>query len=858
MKHVYVMFFLLSCSFIVRAQQSVPSPAGNKTAPASGRPAASGTMSTAASKLKISGRIVDSVSKSPVESATITLYMLHNVRPVKGLTADSKGGFIVEGLAPGSYTLSVGGIGFQTRVFGPFILSVKTPALPLGDILMTKKAEDLASVTVTAPRGLVENKIDKMVYNAERDITSQGGVATDILKKVPMVSVDVDGNVQLMGNSNILFLINGKPSSTFGNNLADALQSIPASQIKSIEVITSPGAKYDAEGTGGIINIILKENKLRGINGNISLTGGSRLENGSLNLNARKNNFGMNAFFSGNGQLRSTTNNTSDRVSEDTVAGTTERLLQQGHSTFTRHGYQSGLGFDWNIDHRNNLSGNVGYSYFGNHSTGISNQEQAQSDASGATLSDLFSLIQSKKDFVGKSLDWSVNYKKTFAQEDRELNIAYQSSFGTNNSFYSQGQSLPSGDSLFAGSYSNNNGKDQETNFRLDYAQPLSDKVKLETGGRVQMRHITSISDVYTLDASTAALPYFYDTSQSNSLKYDRHVYAAYGSLSFPLGTWLDVKGGVRYERTETNAGFSKAGNINIPGYNTFSPSLFLSHNFPGDQILKIGYTRRLRRPDYGSLNPYVNASDPKNLSTGNPYLAPQIANNVDLTYSKSFEKGASLNVVFFYHRSDHDIQPYITYYPSYTIGDSTYTNVSVNQPVNIGSENDYGLNIYGAVPIGRKLNIRSNVSFFDRYITLGALSSVTSFNYRANLNATYQVSGTLILEFFGDFNSSRNEIQGKYPSWTSYNFAFRKQIWNKKGSIAFTTTNPFANYVTQKTAISGQDFTLNSSRQIPFRSFGLNFTYKFGKLEFKKEKEKEKEDSKEPVIPTENNHEKD
>jgi len=845
MKHVYVMFLLLSYSFVVRAQQGAPSAASSKSP---------SIVNAAANKGRVTGRVIDSVSRTPVESATITLYALHNVRPVKGMTADSKGSFTMDGLAPGSYTLSIGGIGFQSRQYGPFILGVKTPVLSLGDLMLEKKAQDLASVTVTAPRGLVENKIDKMVYNAERDITSQGGVATDILKKVPMVSVDVDGNVQLMGNSNVLFLINGKPSSTFGNNLADALQSIPASQIKSIEVITSPGAKYDAEGTGGIINIILKDNKLRGVNGNLSLTGGSRLENGSLNLNARKNNFGMNAFFSGNGQLRSTTNNSSDRISEDTVAGTKDQLLQRGHYTFTRHGYQSGLGFDWNIDHRNNLSGNVGYTYFGNHSTGVTNQDQAQYDASGTTLSDLLSLIQSKKNFVGKSLDWSVNYKKTFAQEDRELNIAYQSSFGTNNSFYSQDQSLPSGDSVFTGSYSNNTGKDQETNFRLDYAQPLSEKVKLETGGRMQIRHITSVSDVYGLDATSVSLPYYYDTSQSNSLKYDRHVYAAYGSLTFPLGTWLDVKGGLRYERTETSAGFSKSGNINVPGYNTFSPSLFLSHNFRGEQILKIGYTRRLHRPDYGSLNPFVNASDPKNLSTGNPSLAPEIANNIDLTYSKSFEKGSSLNVVFFYHRSDHDIQPYLTYYPSYAIGDSTYTNVSVSKPVNIGSENNYGLNIYGAVPIGRKLNIRSNLSFFDRTITLGALSSVTSFNYRANLNATYQVGSTLILEFFGDFNSSRNEIQGKYPSWVSYNFAFRKQIWNKKGSIAFTTTNPFANYVDQKTAIKGQDFTLNSLRQIPYRSFGINFTYKFGRLEFKKEKEKEKEEAKDLPGPTENN----
>jgi outer membrane receptor protein involved in Fe transport len=645
MKVLYLLSALLSCSLIILAQPSAP-------------------------KTSISGRVIDSASHSPVEYATITVYAQHNTRPVNGNTTGSKGTFSLEGLPPGNYTLTIDFVGYQSRSFGPLTLGAKQPAVSLGDIGLLKKAQDLASVTVTAPRGLVENKIDKMVYNAEKDITSQGGVATDILKKVPMVSVDVDGNVELMGNANVLFLINGKPSSIFGNNLADALQSIPASQIKSIEVITSPGSKYDAEGTGGIINIILKENKLRGINGNISLTGGSRLENGSLNLNARKDNFGLNAFFSGNAQLNSTTINSSDRFSEDTAANTKNRLLQQGNSTFNRHGYESGLGFDWNIDHRNNLSGSVGYDNFGNRSHSTTQQEQAQfAEPAGNTLSDVFSGIHSQNRFQGQSLDWSVNYKKTFSQEDRELNIAVQGSLGTNNSFYSQDQSLPSGDSIFAGSYSNNAGKDQETNFRLDYAQPLSEKVKLETGGRIQLRHITSASDVYALTSSSSggsggagSSVYMYDTSQSNSLTYDRHVYAGYASLSFPLFNWLDVKGGLRYERTETTAGFSKAAATSIPGYNTFAPSLILSHNFAGEQTLKISYSKRLHRPDYRSLNPFVNASDPKNITTGNPYLAPEIAHNIDLTYSKSFEKGTALNIVLFYHRSDQDIQPFITY----------------------------------------------------------------------------------------------------------------------------------------------------------------------------------------------------
>jgi outer membrane receptor protein involved in Fe transport len=317
-------------------------------------------------------------------------------------------------------------------------------------------------------------------------------------------------------------------------------------------------------------------------------------------------------------------------------------------------------------------------------------------------------------------------------------------------------------------------------------------------------------------------------------------VYAGYASLSFPAFHWLDVKTGLRYERTETSATFSSAPETSIPGYNTFAPSVVLSHSFPGDQTLKFGYTRRIQRPGYRWLNPYVNAGDPKNLTRGNPLLQPEIADNFDITYSKSFEKGSALNIALFYRRSNHDIQPFVQYYPAFSLGDSMYTDVSVSTPMNVGAENNTGVNIYGAVPLGKKLNLRSNISIFDRYITTGALggSPINSFNYRINLNASYQLSSTLVLEFFGNFRSARNEIQGHYPHFISYNFAARKQFWNKKASIALTTTNPFNYYVGQHTALSGTGFTLNSLRQVPYQSFGLNFTYKFGKLEFKNEKE--------------------
>ncbi len=797
-----------------------------------------------AGNTKITGRVIDSLTHQPLQYATITVYKSKDPKPAGGGMTGAKGAFSTDGLVAGTYTLTVDIIGYGSRSLGPFTLGGKKPQLALGDVAVGKKASDLAAVTVTATRGLVENKLDKMVYNVEKDVTSLGGVATDVLKKIPMVSVDVDGNVDIMGNTNILFLINGRPSSIFGNNLADALQAIPASQIKSIEVITSPGAKYDAEGTGGIINIILKDSRLNGINGNISATGGSRLQNGSMNLNVRRGNFGASAFFSGNATLPSTTHNSSTRYSYDSVGNKTGGLFQtDGSSRFLRNGFESGIGLEWTPDKQNNFSANAGFDDFGNNSHGSYQQEQTQyADPGGATTEDQFSLVRTNSHFRGRSIDWNVRYKKTFAQEDRELDLSVDGSFGNNKSAYGQAQSLPSGDSTFAGSQGSSGGHDRETNFRLDYVQPFGDKVRLETGGRIQLRQIASTSPVYTYDVATADYPY--DTSQSNSLTYNRHVYAGYASLTFPAFHFLDVKGGLRYERTETSAGFSKAPGTIIPGYNTFSPSIILSHSFPGDQTLKISFARRIQRPDYRALNPYVNASDPKNLTRGNPFLQPEIADNIDLTYSKSFDKGSALNIVLFYHRSNDDIQPFIQYYPTFTLGDSVYTDVSVSTPMNVGSENNMGMNIYGSVPVTKKLNLRTNISVFDRYITTGSLggSNINSFNYRFNLNASYQLTSTLILEFFGNFNSARNEIQGRYPSFTSYNFAARKQFWNKKASIAFTTTNPFNFYVNQATSLTGTDFTLHSLRQVPYQSFGLNFTYKFGKLEFKKDKEENKD----------------
>ncbi len=776
--------------------------------------------------------------RQALDYATISLFTGENKKPVNGSTTNKNGNFSVKDLAAGSYRIVIEYIGYESRTIKNVVINQESPSVDLKTISMVKKTALLQAVTISIPPKIIENKIDKIVFNAEQDITSQSGVATDVLKKVPQVSVDVDGNVELAGSTSIRFLIDGKPSSAFGNNIADVLQSIPASQIKSIEVVTNPGAKYDAQGLGGIINIILKKNTAKGVNGNLSLTGGTRQENGSFNFNARNNNFGINAFFSGNTRLMSNTPNTYERVSHN-ADSTTDLLHQDGNSNYNRHGIESGIGFDWTYLKKNSLSGSLNYNNFGRTGTGIINQTQQSLDQNGTILSDIAVLNNTGSSFKFHSVDANLDYKRTFNKEDRELDISANTSLGNNAGKSNNNQYLLPQDSLSYATYNLNPAKENETEIKIDYTEPFSKKIILGVGGKLSLYDISSSSAVSSFQTDQKA--FLFDSSLSNDLRYHQKVYAVYTELSFPVGNLFDAKLGGRFEHTDINSYYSNAQQqLNSQPYNTFVPSVFFLRNLGNNQTLKFSYSKRIERPDYGDLNPFINTSDPKNISSGNPYLTPEIGNRFELGYSKDLGAMGSFVISAFYRVNNHDIQNYILYYPSLVVGDSTYTNVAVSTRENIGVEKNVGLSLFGNVNFTKKFNVRTNIFAFYRH-TINAIvpgQNTNSFNYRFNVNTSYQFSKTLAGEFFGNFNSARHEAQGTYPSFTTYSVALRKQIWKKKGSIAFTTVNPFNEYVNRKTSVFGPGFTVNNFERIPFRSFGLNFTYKFGTLEFKKPKE--------------------
>jgi ferric enterobactin receptor len=721
-------------------------------------------------------------------------------------------------------------VGYDKRSIVSVQLTTGNKISRLKDIELTGSARTLGGVTVTSKAKLIDNRIDKIVYNAANDITSQGGVATDVLKKVPQVSVDLDGNVELQGSSSIRFLINGKPSAVFGNNLADVLSSIPASQIKSIEAITSPGAKYDAQGTGGIINIILKDNKAKGMNGSVSGSLGSRMENGSVNLNVRNNNLGVNAFFSGNAQLRSHTPNTYTRNSP------TVQLLQDGYSEFTRSGYQTGAGIDWDLSKKQNLSANISFDRYGNDGYGLTNQQQTT--INGSSTEQLFSERYSTSRSYTRSTDWSISYKHKLKKEGEELSLQYDDAIGLPRSSYLQYQTYKGQTAPFAGSKSENPGRDREAEIMLDYTLPISETVELETGLKTVIQDIHSNANVLPYNAAMG--DYVLDPLQSYALNYHRNIYAAYISGSFALGEWLNVKTGLRYEQTRSRIDFP---GTTIRPYNTWAPSIILSHKFANDNTIKLSYSRRIERPDYGELNPFVNLADPYNISTGNPALLPEIGNNFELGYNQNLPGGGNLYISAFARLNSDNILTYVNFFPDYQVGDSLYHNVSVSSRANLGTENRTGINISGMFPVTKKLTIRTNLfgSELKFVNTLKANEVVKGLDARVNANLTYEFSQKLVAESFLNYRSSGVTVQGRRPSFFTYTFAMRQFFANKKASIGLTATNPFNRYTKQVSITRNDVFDARNIRWQPYQSFGISFTYKFGKLEFKKQKEEDK-----------------
>lgn len=799
----------------------------------------------AAAAYTISILVKEAVSNKALSGATVSFKNNSGIQ-VKSITADSLGS-ITTVLPQATYTVQASFTGYTSVLKKYTVNDFNNTGFLKDTVALIPLMQTMQQVTVTGTKQLVENKADRLVYNVDKDVTSQSGVAADVLRKIPQITVDVNGNVELLGNPSVQFLINGKPSTVFGSSIADALQSIPATQIERVEVMSSPGAKYDAGGTGGIINIILKKVKAEGFSGIVNTTAGTRLENGSLNLTYKKNNLGLNGYFSGTSQLKTTTENISERFSADTATKNSFYLKQDGSSAFSRFGYRAGVSADWDINKQDNITLSLSYFHFGNNNNGFSNQLNKSYDQSGAAVFTENTLRNVQNKFDNATFETAVEYRRKSKNEKNSIAYSYTYSSSNNTSAYDQGRRYPGVLQIFSGSSSVNPGKDAEHDFSADYSNHTNKNLLLETGIKFTTETITSNSDVYSY--SPAASGFVFDDKQSYKSKFSRQVAAAYVSGGFTLFTSLQVTAGARLEHTFNTASYSKNPGIVIPGYNNWGPAINLFRKMSNRQSLKFSYAYRLERPEYKDLNPFVNLADPHNVTTGNPYMVPEVGNDFQLGYNKIFGKDNNLNIVFVYTYNSPDIKSYTSFYSFYKVGDSLYENVNVTMRGNIAAEHRWGTNISTTLAVVKGLNVRFNLQLYDR-TTKNIYSNpviVNGFEYRGNANINFTAGQGFIAEAFGNYNSGIR-WQGRRAAFSSYTISLRKQLFNERAAVGITAVNAFGKYLVQKSTQYGSGFNGTTTLKIPYRSVGISFMYKFGKIKISKPKEEENLLTKPPV----------
>lgn len=768
---------------------------------------------------KITGQVIDSLTNAPVEFATVAIFQKNDTKkPIDGTISDEKGQFTLKDLPTGFFVLRVSFIGYEdTYVTLP---KMEDKTINLKNILLSSQTKQLGEVTVTAQKSMIEEKVDRLVYNAEKDLSSKGGDAADVLRKVPLLSVDFDGNVSLRGNSNIRVLINNKPSTIMASSVADALKQIPADQIKTVEVITSPSAKYDAEGAGGIINIITKKNNIEGATLNIDTGGGNRGSNLGLFGSYRQGKMGFNlngfgrAFYNGSELLMEQTT-----IQPTATVRTKQEATARDQGVFGRYS----LGWDYDISKNESISAGARY---GTRNFVRSQELNIQSFLNENPLADINRVVNTK-DLSG-NWDFNLDYIKMYKpQQEWSISSLYSRTGLTNN--FTSGLLNAGGETLNT-QQNNNFNTNQEFTIQTDYTTPIQKNQVLEFGAKGIFRWVNSDFN-YQL-AQGSSTNFVFDPSRpSGSLDYGQNVAAAYLAYTISTRNKYTFKLGSRYEYTGISAIVNGTNEVDIPDYGNLVPSVNISKTYGGKYTVKTGYNRRIQRPGIQQLNPNVNAANPQSISVGNPFLAPELTDNVELGVSASIKK-VYLNVSVFGRQTNNAISQ--VRIPLDSVKGAVLTTFQ-----NIGREQAAGVNFFGNVSITPKWTVNGGIEAFYNFLEgqttgIDGLSQAVS-NQGWNINGRLMTMITLKdgwqVQGFSFLRGSQVQLQGRQGGFGFYSMGVRKEFKNKKGSIGLAGDNFLTNGIRIRTQLLSPTFTQNMEMNLLNQGVRLTFSYKLGKM---------------------------
>jgi len=814
-KSFLVILFFLFSSFLMAQQPGAMRGQGNKP----------GDKSTVPGFGVISGALFDDITKVPIEYGSTALYRVKDSVLLTGVITDAKGKFVFTNLAPGRYYMKASFIGYEVKYISNIVISQQSADVKLDDIYISAHQATLSGVDIIAKKALISNNLDKKVITVDKTMALSGGTATDVMQNVPSVSVDVDGNVSLRGNSNITLLIDGKPASQAGISSSDILNQLPASDIESVEVITNPSVRYDPDGTSGIINIVLKKKALQGFNGLVSGTVGTHDKyNGTLNLNFRSNK--INVFVSADARYNLyTSSSESERTS--TFGDVVNLLSQTQEGSMHRNALNLSGGIDYTIDTRNNLT------------VSVQNRKMSFGQEGTMVYKNYFgsdSMLRyfdryTNSDRSINSMNYTLSYKHTFPQKGREFtqDIVYNNNSMNNDQLINQ-QDYDINTFQKAGvpALQSNYALNKNTFFTAqgNYIYPYVSGARLETGYKFSYRDMGMNYDYTNFNPTTEK----WDTllNLKNHYDYKEQLYAVYGIYSNSWGK-LKYQVGLRYEQVYTNSKVEQTDSTYTKTYHSFYPSLHTQYDLGKGRELQFSYSRRVDRPSPREMNPYVDYSDSLNIRMGNPDLKPEYSNSLELGILKYWDKYSLTSTAFF--RNTAGLVEDITRIDS--------NGVTYQKPQNINNSKSYGLEFVASANPYKWLRINGNLSFYQYWVSAiieQNIPETNQFTWSGRLNATFNYSKNGSFQLIGNYSSPTSNPQSKRDGYYTVDASLRHDFLKNKLSVSLRVTDIFKSRNFNSTT-TGVNFVSINKRYMESRVVYAGIQFKINNYNKKTEK---------------------
>ncbi|HBI00304.1 MAG TPA: TonB-dependent receptor [Flavobacterium sp.] len=791
-----------------------------------------------AKKVKVTGKVIEKSSSQPLEYATIVFQSVSNPDIVTGGITDPKGEFDIE-VNEGTYNIRVEFISFKTVEFKNRTLAANTN---LGTVTLSDDSTMLEGVELRAEASTVEIKLDKRVYNVGQDMMVKGGTVSDVLDNVPSVSVDVEGNVSLRGNENVRILIDGRPSNAI--NVTDALRLIPADAIDKVEVITNPSARYDAEGGGGILNIILKKGKNQGLNGVITGTVGDPRNYGLTgNINYKSENFNVFATL-GYSDRNSPGNSKTDSEYFDADGNTTNFINERRTNNRLREAYNGSFGAEWFLDKTTSWTNTVSY------------RKDDGSNPDEVLFYDFdanFNSLGVRRRFNdqtsnGENVEYSSNLIKKFSKEGHQLTVDFSTSLNKDNDLAYIFDEI---DQTTANIQSQNRNL-----FQTDYVLPLGENSRFEAGYRGDFSKVLTDFEVQTFNVDTNQFEF---DPFSNVFEYKEYVNALYTQFGSKINKFSYLFG-LRWEDSNIGVNLISGDDNNTKRYNNFFPSAFFAYEISEKSNVTLSYSRRIQRPRGRFLNPTANLSSNINIFQGNPDLDPAMTHAVDLGYIKRWQK-FTLSTSAYINKTD-DVFQFIRresgdFFENWIDandndirdeGEVTDIPIILSGPINLATEYRFGFEFTLNYTPYKWWRLNGNFNFF-RNETLGDFNYINSEDEPVNINldnvATSwfaRINSKVTLPYGIDwqtnatYNAPQKTAQGKNLGVLSANLAISKDILKDKATIAFNVSDIFNS---RKRIYEANLDRVNSSGEMQWRErqINLSITYRFNKPKNEKER---------------------